>query len=890
VTGSVGAPPFDLDEYLRGIDELLLTDWASPLAREGRLALTELDPLAFALLYLPHHLRGEEDGAQITLSEFHVELAEAAKRWALPTREPRADRDAYICPREAGKSTWLFLILPLWAAAHGHKRFIAAFADSGGQAEMHLLSFKRELDNNPLLRADFPELCTAARRPGGSTESDTKSMLVTKSGFVFATRGVDAKTLGMKLGNRRPDLIICHAAGTPMLHDGEWVPVEQHPTFRGFRETESRVIHVWGLPFKEVVTPEHRYWAKWVDGRRAKLRSADWCEAQDLDRRHYIGTPIDMQVEQPPPIAVWRRRIGERGPDGRVTAGSTYGTEYEALECFYDPEFWWVVGQWWGDGHVAGRYSVGITMSNAYPELKERLLDYLAKIGRTPTIVDRPGCQQIIWSWADINAWLRTWKKGPSRKTPPAWVERLPLDLQARLVDGYADADGWRTDVEVRITSIHLEGLLVLRRVLARLGHAATIRKGSAPRVEKFPNGVTSMSQQKYDLRWTQRQERYAVTRTHIADGYLWSKIRSVEVGGVEKFAPIKTKDSRYITHFGLSHNCDDIEPDEANYSEYQKGQRLSTVQNAILPLNIRARVVIAGTVTMPGSIMHDLVKTVTRPGEEAATWAADEQITVHYYQAIITDEATGERRSMWPAKWPLNFLLAIEHTRSYKLNYDNNPMGKDGDYWNESDFVHAELPGLTHELLSIDPAITSKKRSDFTALAVIGFSAAYRRCVVRMAMAVRVAPGDALRELVLRILEEFPGIRGVVVEVNQGGDVWKNSVLKGLPVPVRVVYQSEPKEVRAARTLGYYQTRPRRLPPGKDPAVSAGLSMLPQVVHETVLATAEEQMVGFPKGVNDDLVDAIGTGADVFLKPKRKSGGSSVEPRYDHEDDGDAF
>lgn len=543
MTGSVGAPSFDLDEYLRGIDELLLTDWASPLAREGRLALTELDPLAFALLYLPHHLRGEEDGAQITLSEFHVELAEAAKRWALPTREPRADRDAYICPREAGKSTWLFLILPLWAAAHGHKRFIAAFADSGGQAEMHLLSFKRELDNNPLLRADFPELCTASRRPSGGTESDTKSMLVTKSGFVFATRGVDAKTLGMKLGNRRPDLLI-----------------------------------------------------------------------------------------------------------------------------------------------------------------------------------------------------------------------------------------------------------------------------------------------------------------------------------------------------------LDDIEPDEANYSEYQKGQRLSTVQNAILPLNIRARVVIAGTVTMPGSIIHDLVKTVTRPGEEAASWVVDEQITVHYYRAIITDEATGERRSMWPAKWPLNFLLAIEHTRSYKLNYDNNPMGKDGDYWNESDFVHAELPGLTHELLSIDPAITSKKRSDFTALAVIGFSAAYRRCVVRMAMAVRIAPGEALRELVLRILEEFPGIRGVVVEVNQGGDVWKGSVLKGLPVPVRVVYQSEPKEVRAARTLGYYQTRPRRLPPGKDPAVSAGLSMLPQVVHETVLATAEEQMVGFPKGANDDLVDAIGTGTDVFLKPKRKSGGSSVEPRYGHEDDDDAF
>lgn len=534
--GASDRPVFDLDEFLAGLDPRMLA------IAECRRELTRYDPLLFALLYLPHHLRGEEDDAQITLSEFHVELAEAAKRWALPTRTPRADRDAYICPREAGKSTWLFLILPLWAAACGHKRFIAAFADSGGQAEMHLLSFKRELDNNDLLRADFPDLCTASRRPTGATESDTKSMLVTRSGFVFATRGVDAKTLGMKLGNRRPDLLI-----------------------------------------------------------------------------------------------------------------------------------------------------------------------------------------------------------------------------------------------------------------------------------------------------------------------------------------------------------LDDIEPDEANYSEYQKGQRLSTVQNAILPLNIRARVVIAGTVTMPGSIIHDLVKTVTRPGEDAASWVGDERIRVHYYRAIITDEATGERRSMWPAKWPLKFLLAIEHTRSYKLNYDNNPMGKDGDYWNESDFVHAELPGLTHELLSIDPAITSKKRSDYTALAVIGYSAAYRRCIVRFAVALRIAPGEALRTYVEQVLDEFPNIRGVVVEVNQGGDVWKGSVLTGLRVPVKTVHQSEPKEVRAARTLGYYQTRPKRLPPGKDPAVTAGLSMLPQVVHETVLPAAEEQMVGFPKGANDDLVDAIGTGTDVFLKPKKRSGGSSVDPRYGHEDDDDS-
>lgn len=526
---------FNLDAYLAQFDPKML---AVP---ECRRLLTKYDPLLFALLYLPHHLRGDEENAQITLSEFHLELADEAKRWALPTTQPRADRDGYICPREAGKSTWLFLILPLWAAAHGHKKFIGAFADSGPQAEMHLLSFKRELDTNDVLRRDFPDLCRPGRRPSGTTEADTKSMLITRSGFIFIARGVDAKTLGMKVGKRRPDLLI-----------------------------------------------------------------------------------------------------------------------------------------------------------------------------------------------------------------------------------------------------------------------------------------------------------------------------------------------------------LDDIEPDEANYSDYQKGQRLSTVQNAILPLNIRARVVIAGTVTMPGSIIHDLVKTVTRPGEEPAQWVKDERIRVHYFRAILTHPETGERRSLWPAKWPIEFLLAIEHTRSYKLNYDNNPMARDGDYWNETDFVHTILPAITHQLLTIDPAVTSKKKSDYTALAVIGYSAAYRRCVVRYATAVKVAPGAPLKRLVLRILEEFPDIRGVVVEVNQGGDVWEESVLAGIPVPVRTVHQSEPKEVRAARLLNHYQLQPKARK--NDPAVEAGLAHLPRVVHERVLPAAEEQMVSFPKGANDDIVDTIGTGVDMFLKPSKKtrSSASTVEQQFGGADDED--
>lgn len=487
---------FDLGAYLAGFNVDALVRSA-----EYRRAVTRVDPLAFAMIYLPHHLRGEETGGQITFSEFHHDLVAQARRWVIADTEPAQHRDAYVAPRNCGKSTWLFLILPLWAAAHGHRKFIAAFADSAAQAEMHLASFKHELDTNKLLRNDFPLLCQPARRPTGTVKADRSSMLVTKAGFTFAAKGIDSASLGMKVDEKRPDLLI-----------------------------------------------------------------------------------------------------------------------------------------------------------------------------------------------------------------------------------------------------------------------------------------------------------------------------------------------------------LDDIEPDEANYSAYQKEKRERTLIDAILPLNVFARVVLVGTVTMPGSLIHDLVKTRTQPGDEPAEWVTSENFTCHYYPAIL-DNGDGTERSIWPDKWSLEYLNGIRHTRAFRKNMQNDPMAADGVYWNDDDFRYGLPEPLTGQLLSIDPAVTSKKKSDFTALAVVGFSAVKQQCVIRYARTFKVQPGEQLREIVLRTLDAYPETVGVVVESNQGGDTWR-AILKDLPVKLSTVHQSIPKEIRAADLLNLYQRG--------------------RVFHEQRLPAAEEQMVSFPKGPNDDLVDAIGTGVAKFMGKKR--------------------
>lgn len=499
VLDALAAAPFDLDAYLAQFDPELL---AEP---EGRRILTRLDPLLFAVLYLAHHITMETDAldgdglpqlGDLSLSEFHLDLIEEAKTWVVRNTRPAACRDAYVAPRESGKSTWIFTVLILWAAAHGHIKFVAAFADSAPQAEQHLATFKKELDENGLLRTDYPALCAPGKRPAGTNVSDNRTLMVARSGFVFSARGIDTSVLGLKIGTLRPDLII-----------------------------------------------------------------------------------------------------------------------------------------------------------------------------------------------------------------------------------------------------------------------------------------------------------------------------------------------------------LDDIEKDEARYSAAGARKRLGTVLDAILPLNIRARVVLTGTVTMPNSIMHQLV-TAARSTDPADTedWITDSRFRVHYYAPILTNP-DGSRRSLWPEKWPLEFLESIEHTRQYAKNYANDPMGADGEFWRLEDFTVADGGPPVHQVLWIDPAVKDKTTSDYTGLAVVSWSPRLRAHSVDDALHVKLAPAR-LRDRVLRILEDHPAIGVVIIETNQGGDTWL-AILHDLPVPLETKHEHQAKVERAQRLLNHYQKRPTH------------------VVHRRHFPDLVGEMVSFPRGINDDIVDAVGAAVE---------------------------
>lgn len=143
---------------------------------------------------------------------------------------------------------------------------------------------------------------------------------------------------------------------------------------------------------------------------------------------------------------------------------------------------------------------------------------------------------------------------------------------------------------------------------------------------------------------------------------------------------------------------------------------------------------------------------------------------------------------------------------------------------------------------------MTTGPDSDYTGVAVIGYAQATKQCVVKMATQVR-KDSQSLRTYVLGLLAARPEIGAVLIETNQGGDLWK-TVFRGLPVKLITLHQTEAKEVRAAMALSYYQR--------------AGT-----VVHEGRLPAFEDQATAFPKVAHDDVVDAVVSGVLYFMSRK---------------------
>lgn len=759
-------------------------------------------------------------------------------------------------------------------AARRKRRYGIYVSETQDQADDHVANVAAMLES-PAIELAYPDLGERLMGKFGTSKGWRRNRIRTKTGFTLDAMGLDSAARGVKLEDQRPDLM-CHEVGTP-IRDGNWSGlVENHPGLLGLREADGKKVTVSGIPYPEVVTNEHRYYAKlFVSQARDRHleEEAGWVEAQDLTLHHYIGTPIDMSIEPPPPVEKYAPgAVLDRDDSGRITSSRGAFEEFHPAE-FTDSEWWWFFGLWWGDGYLAGNHQVGVTIANTQLELMDRVSALLTRAGIAFTTSSRVGCHQILFCNAWMNRWLRSWKyeiegeSGHGLKCPPPWVERLPLEWQASLMRGYVDADGYVSASEVKITSVSYRGLLSAKRILVRLGIAASIRD-LRPARHMAISGVQTRGKRTFDLRFGQGREalgfepltppRYRFAGTFISDGWLWHKVRSIEEVKGRKFAPINVGgDHTYLTDIGLSHNCfDDIDGELDTDERVEK--KIKTITRKLLPAGAQDCAIL-----MVQNLVHEN-SIFARLADGRADFLRDRIVSgpipaiwdLEYEELEGKFVITGGKPS-WPEGFPIDscqLLMNDIGLSAFLAECQHETKPPEGDIFNHIAFTrveHAHVPRLQRAVVWVDPAVTSSDSSDSMGIQCDGLGVDGK--IYRLfSWENRSTPYRAIRLAVEKALEF--GADTVGVETNQGGDLWRvvyDQACEDIRVETGDRYMKMPRyrQEKATADLGPKITRAERMLVDYE----RGLFVHVEGTHHTL----EMALRRFPKVKPFDLVDA---------------------------------
>lgn len=216
-----GPPGFPAEDYIEVLDSDAMRD------RDYRVEACRRNPLLFALLYFPWKMQIE---GKVYLSQVHYDMARSARQWARKDIGPGEMREAWIAPRDSGKSTWMLVYNAIWALAYGHRRFIAMFGGTASAiSETHFARMKTEFAENKLLRYDFPELCEprvkASKREYQTSHAEPR---------IVACRGLDETNLGLNINAMRPDLIL---VDDPEKDEGNFSIKQRDNRLRTFRQS-----------------------------------------------------------------------------------------------------------------------------------------------------------------------------------------------------------------------------------------------------------------------------------------------------------------------------------------------------------------------------------------------------------------------------------------------------------------------------------------------------------------------------------------------------------------------------------------------------------------------------------------------------------------------------
>lgn len=142
--------------------------------------------------YFPHYVRHQDK------SELHKYLF---KRLPEIVASTKGENDAIAAPRGEAKSTLVSQLFVLWCIIRAIKHYPVIVMDSIDQAYPMLEAIKAELEFNPRLLMDFPEVCGQGRVWQMGT-------ILTRNDIKVQVAGSGKKLRGLRHGPYRPDLCV----------------------------------------------------------------------------------------------------------------------------------------------------------------------------------------------------------------------------------------------------------------------------------------------------------------------------------------------------------------------------------------------------------------------------------------------------------------------------------------------------------------------------------------------------------------------------------------------------------------------------------------------------------------------------------------------------------
>jgi predicted phage terminase large subunit-like protein len=239
----------------------------------------------------------------------------------------------------------------------------------------------------------------------------------------------------------------------------------------------------------------------------------------------------------------------------------------------------------------------------------------------------------------------------------------------------------------------------------------------------------------------------------------------------------------------------------------------------------------------------------------------------VYSFPAIATEDEAGRRKgeALWPERWGLEYLESLRRDtlpRHWSALFQQNPVPDDGLHFKEDWFKwYTEPPELLRTYLAVDLAIGEKQTNDFTVIAPFGLSNDGCLYFLPTLLRARLNTFDIVENLLN--LAERHKVSGICLEA---GHISKTlgPHLKKRMIERRKIYST-------------FDMVPSRDKLARSATLQARAQMGRVYLPSTPFfkETALKELLQFPAGKHDDIVDAMAYAAlfiDQYMAPGAKA------------------